>query len=607
MSFVQRLRALWRKIFFWQYPLSTSEQHESQVHDDHALVLAVTNPPTARGISRLRFLFHVFTKKDIHLFWISLGVLVLSLGTLGAALIQAHVTSVPTLGGTYVEGLVGTPKLLNPVYSTAAHPVDADLTALVFSGLFKLNEQFEAVPDLAESFEWLDQGKTLQVVLRKDARFHDGEPLQADDVDFTFKSIKDAQWRSPLAEVFKDVQVLKIDEHTIQFQLTEARPSFLLDLTVGILPAHAWLDVLPSNAQLADLNVRPIGSGPYRVVAFTRDSKGAILHYDLERFEHYYGIKPMIEHLRMKLFADRRSALDELKKGSIDGLAFIAWTDAKELGSRSVTTTQLIFPMVTTIIYNTKDTLLSQPELRKALNKAIQPIDIQGLLDTPTELVNSPYPFLLAASSTQTPNLEEARKELETLGWKLAEGATVRTKTQGSSTTSQELSLRIRVPEQPDLLKVAEALQRFWSLAGARVEIETGDDTQVARETVANRDHQIYLTYLRLAPNQDMRRFWSSQEISGDGLNLSHIANRDVDAALTAIDTATSTVALESARQQFVTTLEKLYPAYFLFRPSYAYVTNSDIKGITSQRIARPSDRFQHLNTWYIDTKWVWR
>ncbi|USN52315.1 MAG: hypothetical protein H6759_04835 [Candidatus Nomurabacteria bacterium] len=98
---------------------------------------------------------------------------------------------------------------------------------------------------------------------------------------------------------------------------------------------------------------------------------------------------------------------------------------------------------------------------------------------------------------------------LNDAGWILTEGASIRTlktKDTNASSTPQELTLRINVPEQPDLQKVAEALQRFWSLAGAKVEINVSD----VREIVANRNHQVYVTNIQISPNQDMKPFWSS-------------------------------------------------------------------------------------------------
>ncbi|MFO0764726.1 MAG: ABC transporter substrate-binding protein [Patescibacteria group bacterium] len=607
MTFFDRLKRAWQQVFFWQKNDPASAEIAPQVHDDHALVLAVTNAKSSHGIKQIRFINRVLTGQEKRVFWIAVILVLVSGGLLASEIVRTNMTASPAVGGTYVEALVGSPKLINPLFAPA-NDVDRDLSSLIFSGLFRVGPDLSPLPDLAESYQWLDNGKTLQVAIRKDARFHDGEPVDADDVIFTVAAAKNPSWRSPVGAILKDVQTVRVDDYTVQFQLPEARPSFLLDLTFGILPEHLWNDIQDTNAQLADLNTRPIGSGPYRVTAFTRDGKGAILHYDLERFDAYYGIKPNIQHLRFRFYPDRKTAADALKQQQVNGLAFLPWGDAKSLIAGAVLTVQVQLPQETVVFFNTKDNLLKEPKLREALMKAIQPTDIQGLLQAPSALVNGPYPFIENTSSTQKPDLEAARKALDELGWKLQEGASVRTmKGSGASSTPTELDIHVRVPEQPDLIKVAEALQRFWSLAGAKVEIETGDADQLLRETVANRNHQIYITNILLSPNQDMKPFWSSAAAAGTGLNFSNLADRDVDAALAAIDQATSTEAIASARQTFMNKVQSKFAAYFLLRPSYAYAISTDVKGVTNEGISRPSDRFQSIQEWYINTHWTWK
>lgn len=597
MSFFKRFQSSGKSV---ETPVST--------HDDHALVLAIKQPPKRKGFWQIRFLFRVLTESEKKRFLFALVIAITSLGAFGYFFGKDHLVAVPTTGGTYTEALVGTPKLINPVFQSPVHPVDADLSELIFSGLFRINDAFEPEPDLVESYQWLEDGKTLQLTLRKDARFHDGEPVDADDVIYTYNAIKNPAWRSPLAATMKEVNLIRVDDVTVQFQLPAAEPRFPYYLTVGILPSHLWEDIQDANAQLADLNLAPIGSGPYAVTSFTRDSKGAIQYYDLKRSETYYGVKPFIDQIRFRFYPDRKAALEAFKQGQVMAYAFSSWGDTEGLNKATAQTKQVIFPQVTTAIFNTKDTLLQSKGLREALTLAIPPQDLMGLTNAPSAPVNGPFPFLDIPSSTQRYDLDAARAALDKLGWKTSEETGIRTlQKAGSSSTAQELVLTIRVPEIPDLVTVAEALQRFWSLVGAKVNLEVSDHQQLAREIVTNRDHQIYLTYLRYGAEQSMHEFWASSETSGDGLNFSHIADANVDKALAALDTATSTEALTNARIHFAQTLGATYPAYFLMRPSYAYVYSNDVKGVNDIRINKPSNRFTNIREWYIDTAWSWK
>ena len=156
---------------------------------------------------------------------------------------------------------------------------------------------------------------------------------------FTYEAAKNPAWRSPLYRTFKDVTLVRVDDHTIQFQLPKANPLFLTDLTLGILPAHLWEDIPAGNAVLADLNLRPIGAGPYQASTFTRDSRGTILTYTLERFSQYHGIQPHINAWQFRFYADHSSAIQALKNNQIDTLAFLPWQAASDVKTEQINRT----------------------------------------------------------------------------------------------------------------------------------------------------------------------------------------------------------------------------------------------------------------------------
>ena len=90
----------------------------------------------------------------------------------------------PGHGGTYVEGVAGYPRHLNPLLS-GFNPPDQDLCSLIFSGLTRLNAHGEVEPDLASSWEISGDGKSYTFHLRTNAFWHDGTPVTVDDVILT--------------------------------------------------------------------------------------------------------------------------------------------------------------------------------------------------------------------------------------------------------------------------------------------------------------------------------------------------------------------------------------------------------------------------------------
>ena len=605
---INQLRAVWQRIFFWQKPSGTSAEMQPETHDDHALVLAVSGSNKTSLFKKLWFLPRVLPPAEWRIFWIA-GLILLAallIGTIDLA--RLKLTQVPAHGGTVTEALVGSPKLINPLYASI-NDVDRDLATLVYSSLFRLNDRLEAVPDLAESYQWSDDRKTLEVKLRSDVKFHDGTPLTANDVEFTYKAIKNPAYRSPLSTLFRSVTVIRLDDQTVQFQLDEPKPTFLNDLAVGILPAHIWSQIPEASAQLADVNIRPIGSGPYQVVSFTRDSKGVIVNFRLESFDQYYGIKPYIHEWRFRFYADRASAEAAFKNSQVDALAFAPWAEVDEVKNENTHAVRIELPQKTVAFFNTKDDLLKDTTMRKALTLAIDPGEIADLLGSEVRITASPFPFDTATTGTPA-DLDESRKLLDSLGWELNEADGLRyakATSTDENATGTVLALSITVPNQPDLVKVAELLERRWSLVGVKVDIHSDDAQPLLEDALTNRAYQVLIWNILLSPEQDLNAFWNSSQTKNRGFNFSNIEDRDLDKALDKTKAATTTEALNSAREELAQTITERYPALFLFEPSYSYLLAKRIKGTPDMRIGRPSDRLWQAMGWYVSTRWVWK
>ena len=117
------------------------------------------------------------------------------LGSLLAYLAFTFATAiVPDVGGTYVEGLVGSPQYINPIL--CQNQVDRDLCSLIFNGLTKLNERGEVVPDLAERWDISDDCLGYTFYLRHDVLWHDEVPLTADDVILSIEAMQDPGYQS---------------------------------------------------------------------------------------------------------------------------------------------------------------------------------------------------------------------------------------------------------------------------------------------------------------------------------------------------------------------------------------------------------------------------
>ncbi|MEK7655495.1 MAG: ABC transporter substrate-binding protein [Patescibacteria group bacterium] len=607
---IARIRALIRRVFFWLPSATQSEEIVPDAHHDHDLLLNVTESSRVPRIRQLRYVSRILstTERKIALAAF-IAFIFTSIGGFGY-LAYSRTVRVPVIGGTLTEALVGEPKYINPV-DAPANDVDRDLVALVFSGLFRMNGM-DPIPDMAEKYSWSQDGKTLTVNIRQDARFHDGQDVTADDVLFTIDSIQDPARTSPLAARFRGIKAIIVDAKTIQFVLEQPDIGFLTALTVGVLPQHVWEDIPPANARLADLNIKPIGSGPYRFKSFTRDSKGSIRSYTLELFNQYAGVKPFIQTIVFQFFNNRKLAEDALKADLVDSLAFTSFGFQQNESTR-LQTTELELPQETIAFFNLKTKNTRDEKIRKALSGSVDREEIPQAWNWHASNVTGPYPFMSA--STTSISLEVARTLLDSAGWRLPTDGTVRILSRAPSSTaitanasSTELEIRIITSEQRELQSVADILKRRWSLLGVKVTVDVFPPEEFLRQATRERQADVVLTTVLLNQEQDLFPFWWSGQATDRGLNLSGLGDRDVDTALQATRTASTTDALLAAQSSVSKLILRSTPAIFLARPASPYLLSKKIKGVTTPSIvSQPADRFNDLRRWYIKTGWRWK
>jgi len=151
-----------------------------------------SNIPSKKEVIRAIGSFSCKEKKAL---LILAGLFVVSFLWLVQSVNQEFKVTVPAHGGTLTEGIIGTPRLINPVL--AISDADRDITELVYSGLIRKMPDGEIVPDLASSYEISNDGLSYTFTLKDDLIFHDSKPLTTDDVLFTIEKAQDQVLKSP--------------------------------------------------------------------------------------------------------------------------------------------------------------------------------------------------------------------------------------------------------------------------------------------------------------------------------------------------------------------------------------------------------------------------
>ena len=191
-----------------------------------------------------------------------LGLIIL--GGVGFALYTFGTEDRPAPGGAITEGVVGSPSSLNPLLA-AFNDVDKDLTSLLFAGLTRLGPDGSIEPDLADSWEISEDGKTYVFHIRTDVKWHDGDSVVPEDVVFTFRLLqsKNLPTNPDITALWQKVRVEQEGAESVRFTLGQPFAPFLSYTTVGILPQHLLPDVRPADMPRAAFNANPVGNGPF--------------------------------------------------------------------------------------------------------------------------------------------------------------------------------------------------------------------------------------------------------------------------------------------------------------------------------------------------------
>lgn len=515
-------------------------------------------------------------------------------------------TIVPSQGGTYIEGIAGSPQHLNPLLSQY-NDVDRDICALLFSGLTRLDERGEVVPDLARDWQVSLDGLTYEFRLRANARWHDGEPVTARDVAFTISLIRDADYPGPpdLAELWRTVTVtVEADNpRLVRFTLSEPFAPFLDYTTVGILPAHLLQGIRAADLPTTEFNLSPVGTGPFQLEEIGVE-EGAITYMTLSRNPYYYGQHPYLNRVRFQFYPNFQSVFSAYEAGEVEGVARVTLADlprARAAPSLNIFSAQMAeFGMIFLNLGDPEFQLFQDKEVRQAL---MYGLDRQRLIDEVLDgqslVAHSP---IVAGTWAYDEDIlrydydvESAQRLLDQAGWLARGGGTVRR--QGD----QVFAFTLLTSNEPEQVALAEGIARQWAVIGvhARVGAVSPLDLWAALE---NREYQALLTHLALPGDPDLYPFWHETQVEG-GQNYAGLAHRRMSEVLEIARTTVDREQRLALYREFQTLFADEMPALILYAPVYTYAVDERIHGVQVGPIMQPSDRFRGIADWYVVTR----
>lgn len=564
--------------------------------------------PYSRNLARIVRSFSASTRL---LFFIFVALFVGS-GLYLAYKVNGHyLEDVPIAGGTLVEGIVGLPRFINPVL--AVTDAGKDVTHLVYSGLMRENVDGTLSPDLAESYEVSEDGRTYTFKLKENLVFHDGKPLTTDDIEYTIQKAVDPALKSPQRAAWSGVQISKIDSRTISFTLPRSYNGFLEDATLGILPKHIWGNVVGDEFTFSSYNENAIGSGPYKITKIEHNEGGIPTAYTLQSFSDYASGQPLIDKIIIKFYNNERVLVEGYNAGEVDSMGPISPENAKFLSTNSNTRIERsTLPRVFGIFFNqNQQPLFIHTEVKQALDEAI---DKQALVNTIFQGFSEPLagplpPGVAPVAGSTTPAVDEethitnAKQILEKAGWVLNNGVYELTTSKGT----ERLSFSLSTADAPELTATAEYIKNEWQKVGAEVTIKIFSTGDLNQNVIQPRYYDTLLFGQIVTDERDLYAFWHSSQRNNPGLNIALYTNGKADKVLEDLQKATSTDVIAKDYEAFQTELTKDKAAIFLFSPQFLYVVPQELKGFALGKLKDPDDRWNGVSTWYMETDSVWK
>lgn len=481
-------------------------------------------------------------------------------------------------GGTLRIGIdvdAGTldPRLAND--TTARRVIDQ-----VYDGLVELDPQLQPRPALAES--WTQVSPTVWVFkLRKNVRFHDGTPLTASDVVFTFTTILDPSLRAPLRGLYLPIsKVEAVDDETVRFTLSAPYAPLLKYLDMGIVSRKAV-------EQLgADYAARPVGTGPYKFVSWQRNSRIV-----LEANPSYWKGTPRLSQVVFNIIPDNTVRAAALESGDVDLIhSPLSPQDVARLKTvPRVSVTEMTGLGHTYLNMNTADPIMRDARIRRALAYLIpqQTIvkQIYREMDKPaTSILLPAWAGIFTGDITQPGHdITRAKALLAEAGWTDTNGDGVLDK------GGQKLSLVIRThSEDPNRVQIVELLVSILRSSGIEARAEITEFPALVQALIAGNYQVALLGWLGLV---DPDRAMYNQFSSKGSQNWEKYNNPQVDALL------------EQGRQQSgPTERARIYrdiariiasdlPYYVLTYQGYVVAINRRVQGF----VPNPTGNFRAL------------
>ena len=472
--------------------------------------------------------------------------------------------------------------LLPPVTQTDA---DFLVTDMVFSKLADLGPSLNTVgdsgfvPELAQSWTW-DGPTTVRFALNPTARWHDGRPVTAQDVVFTFDVYRDPVVNASAKPLLDQIAaVTAADSQTAVFRFRRVYPEAFFDAVfqMWILPRHL-LDTVP-RARLSShpFGRNPIGSGPFRFVRWTTGQS-----LELAGDSSYFLGRPGLRRVIWRFIPDMTAGVTQLVAGEADAAGNSLLTPElveRVQGAPHLSLTPYQGPVYAYIGFNLRASgrpgsphpLFGDRALRRAITMAVErEVAVRAVLGELADLPSGPFvPWLWIASDSVRPlpfDTVAAKRSLDEMGWRPgADGIRAR--------NGRRLAFDLLVPtSSTPRRRVAVIVQDQLKRVGIAMQITEMDFNAFNARARAGRYDAAFLSWGSDPSPRSIRQPWTSAGIGGS--NYGRYSNPAFDRLTDQAATAPDQTQAADLWHEAIALINADAPAIWVYVPRVMLVTH---------------------------------
>jgi peptide/nickel transport system substrate-binding protein len=503
-----------------------------------------------------------------------------------------------------VEAVAGTAGPLNPLFEQGVNEKEID--SLVYQGLTTINQRQQVVGLLAKGWTLSQDGLTYTFDLRAGVRWADGQPFNADDVMFTFQVLQSDQYTQPTQQYWKDVKVERGGDLQVKFTLKAPSAAFPLALRQAILPRHVF-----QNVAIADMTrsprsgARAIGTGPFKVGSISGDRHVVTLDRN-----SYANPRPNLDHFVFRSYPSLGDAVDAVSRGEADTVGDLLPQGISALAKHpELNLMQIRTFNFAAVLFNLTPDLsvyFNPPAVRQALNQAVDRARIvRDVLEGHADAASGPIPpsdwaYAKPAAEKYRYDPAAAAKTLQAAGW------TMNLQTGVLNKGGRDFQVHLVTADAYPYRPVAESVRDQLRLIGVQVIIDPVPASVLVSKYLVGKQYQLALADFENGPDPDQSSLWHSGATtdslnftSADRLPKQALIDKDLEDGVAKPDQASR----RPAYADFQDLMADAAPAIFLFEPHYTYVVSRRVRGVHTNPVIEPIDRFQYVTDWYATTQ----